>query len=170
MAATEIFDTPEKQRCRDCACLVEGDDGAWVCDAIETDIHNIKRCVVAPWRIHEKTVQKAENGDPVAMLELAKLYNMGALSDSEYESFENYKDWLWKIFENETVISAIREESAPPELKDVIIEAACCLLITYCYDMHHLSQEIKSRLKTVKDYGWLDDTACYDHIKGVVLD
>lgn len=31
-----------KSRCRDCACLVEGNDGSWCCDELEKDIHNIQ--------------------------------------------------------------------------------------------------------------------------------
>lgn len=169
----EIFDTPQKRRCRDCACLVEGDDGAWVCDAIETDIHNIERCVVAPWRIYEKTVQEAESGDPVAMLELAKLYDMGVMSDSEYEGFSGYAEWLRSIFENEKVVSAIHNGDASPKLKDVIIETALCLITTYAYTMRHLNPDIKSRLKTVKELGWLNDPQTGDYyrgVEGVVLD
>lgn len=31
-----------KSRCRDCACLVEGNDESWCCDELEKDIHNIQ--------------------------------------------------------------------------------------------------------------------------------
>ena len=37
----EIFNTPQKKRCRDCVYLVEDKDGNWVCDESWEDIHKI---------------------------------------------------------------------------------------------------------------------------------
>ena len=37
----ELFDTPQKRRCRDCSYLIEGDNGKWVCDDCRKDIHEI---------------------------------------------------------------------------------------------------------------------------------
>ena len=36
-----IFNTPQKQRCRDCCYLVEGDNGEWMCDGCGKDIRDI---------------------------------------------------------------------------------------------------------------------------------
>ena len=36
-----IFNTPQKRRCRDCAYLVEADNGDWVCDDCGKEIHSI---------------------------------------------------------------------------------------------------------------------------------
>lgn len=36
--------TKEMLRCKDCAYLVEDDDGNWICDAFVKDIHAIKEC------------------------------------------------------------------------------------------------------------------------------
>lgn len=33
-----------KSRCTDCANLVEGSNGAWVCDESELEIHEIDEC------------------------------------------------------------------------------------------------------------------------------
>lgn len=33
-----------KSRCTDCANLVEGSNGAWVCDESELEIHEIDKC------------------------------------------------------------------------------------------------------------------------------
>ena len=37
----KIFNTPQKRRCRDCIYLYEGDNGEWMCDDWEKDIHDI---------------------------------------------------------------------------------------------------------------------------------
>lgn len=37
----ELFNTPQKIRCRDCACLTEGKDKTWKCDECGKDIHDI---------------------------------------------------------------------------------------------------------------------------------
>lgn len=34
--------TKEMIRCKDCAYLIETDDGAWICDDCGKDIHDIK--------------------------------------------------------------------------------------------------------------------------------
>lgn len=36
-----VFDGEQKQRCRDCAYLVEGRDGEWICDDCDRNIYNI---------------------------------------------------------------------------------------------------------------------------------
>lgn len=33
-----------KERCSDCFCLVEGDNGEWICDDCEKEIHEIEVC------------------------------------------------------------------------------------------------------------------------------
>ena len=33
-----------KERCTDCACLVEGNSGEWICDEKQMDIHDVKDC------------------------------------------------------------------------------------------------------------------------------
>ena len=37
----DIFNTPQKKRCRDCIYLVEGDNKEWICDDCGKDIHDI---------------------------------------------------------------------------------------------------------------------------------
>ena len=37
----ELFNTPQKIRCRDCACLTEGKNKTWKCDECGKDIHDI---------------------------------------------------------------------------------------------------------------------------------
>ncbi len=33
-----------KDRCQDCGCLVEGENGKWVCDAVGRECITIKSC------------------------------------------------------------------------------------------------------------------------------
>ena len=36
-----IFNTNQKLRCKDCAYLVEGENGEWICDDCQKEIHSI---------------------------------------------------------------------------------------------------------------------------------
>lgn len=37
----DVFNTPQKRRCRDCCYLIEDDNGNWVCDDCGKEIHEI---------------------------------------------------------------------------------------------------------------------------------
>jgi hypothetical protein len=34
----------KKERCRDCICLVQGDNGEWICDEKQMEINSVERC------------------------------------------------------------------------------------------------------------------------------
>ena len=33
-----------RSRCQDCICLVEGDNGEWVCDELNQEVEQVKDC------------------------------------------------------------------------------------------------------------------------------
>ena len=55
---------------------------------------------------YDSIIQGAESGDPVKMLELAKLYQAGAFGDSDYSE---YVYWLEQFFNNEKVMAITSE-------------------------------------------------------------
>lgn len=58
-----------KERCQDCACLIEGEDGEWVCDETGKRCIDIEKCpeLVSPAEVTEffSSYKEESGNEPV---------------------------------------------------------------------------------------------------------